>query len=119
MKYQHNTSTCKAVFATRSSIPEKPRTTRVFRRLSYYLKGGSDPTGRALDTTQVSYDSEADLGSNCGVDAFSDPTVSFFDLVESFGNTAAREMSDSIVGSVGSAYDGTELPDPKQEQSTE
>lgn len=108
MKHEHKMSVGKACFATRESIPEKPRSTKVFRRLSYYLNGGVDPTGRALDTTQVSYDTEADLGAGCGVDALCDPRISFFDMVESVGNSMASE----IVGSMKQGFEPNSSPTP-------
>jgi len=116
MKHKHQMSVPSSSFSSRKTDDDKPRSTRSFRRLSYYIAGGIDPTGRALDTTQVSYDSESDLGANCGVDALADPRVSFFDMVESVGKSVATD----VLGSASSGYvsDASE-PAPSAPESGE
>lgn len=68
-----------------------------YHPLSYYLYGGSDPTGEHLnfDNPTIS-DTPEDLASGCNVDAMCDPRTSYFDLVEQVGVKNAEHASASV-----------------------
>lgn len=73
---------------------ESPTTYHPF---SYYLNGGSDPTGEQLDMTQPTFgDTAEDLAGRVGVDAFADPRTNFFDVVEQVGVENANKASDAM-----------------------
>lgn len=69
--------------------------THPYRSFAYYARGGLDLTGEhtSLDA-QVTFDAEEDVNNGCGVDAFSDPTVGFFEVAESMGVEAAEAYAE-------------------------
>lgn len=62
-----------------------------YRSFGFYVLGGMDVTGEhtSLDAN-ITFDEQNDIDNGCGVDAFSDPTVGFFEVAESMGVEAAE-----------------------------
>lgn len=80
------------------SVPVKPfECDHYYKPFSYYLNGGSDPTGEHTDMSgRPSFDAEEHIAAGAGVDAFADPRTNFFDLVEQLGTEAAQSTADKI-----------------------
>ena len=82
---------------TESSVDfSKPQ--KIFHPLSYYLLGGVDVDGDALDkSAETEFDNEEELqdledAGMCSV-PYGDPRVSKFDLVEQYGKHEAKKAS--------------------------
>lgn len=80
------------------SIPvENYETSNTYHPFSYYLNGGSDPTGEQLDMTNPTVgDTADDIAARLGVDAFADPRTNFFDVVEQVGIENALKAAEAL-----------------------
>ena len=68
-----------------------------YHSFGYYVLGGMDITGEHLEmNSQVTYDSDEDIGNGCEVDALSDPTVGFFQVAESMGVETANKLASEL-----------------------
>lgn len=68
-----------------------------YHSFGHYVLGGLDVTGEHLEmNSQVTYDSDEDIGNGCDVDALSDPTVGFFQVAESMGVETANKLASEL-----------------------
>lgn len=70
----------------------------LYHPLSYYILGGSDPTGEALkNTNEVSFESEEMIATAGTPDSRTDPRVSRWEVIEAIGVSAYEKMLDNTV----------------------
>lgn len=68
-----------------------------YKPFSYYLNGGSDPTGEHTDMSgRPSFDTDEAITAGASVDAFADPRTNFLDLVEQVGAETASASAESV-----------------------
>ncbi len=69
----------------------------IYRPLSYYIAGGSDPTGQRLsETSEVGYDTDDPMDYGVACDGLCDPRTSMFDLIEQLGSQAVEKVEEYI-----------------------
>lgn len=70
--------------------------TEPFHKFSYFVNGGSDPTGQNTDMTNVTVgDTPEDIAAGLPVDAFADPRTNMFDVIEQIGVENASKAIES------------------------
>lgn len=68
-----------------------------YHPLSYYILGGSDPTGRQLEETgDIGFDTNDAMDFGVSVDPLCDARTSMFDLIESLGTDGVQKAEDYI-----------------------
>lgn len=66
--------------------------------LSYYINGGSDPTGRKLEETDaIGYDTNDAMDFTIAVDELCDPRTSMFDVIEQIGSEGFERSKEYII----------------------
>lgn len=66
-----------------------------YHPLSYYILGGSDPTGSKLEeTSDIGFDTTDSMDFSASIDPLCDPRTSMFDLIEDLGADGVERVEE-------------------------